>query len=196
MTTDFQANLYKFITEHIINRGFSPSYSEMIAAMGISPSSKSLIARSLKALSKEGKILLKKEGRRVLISISSKNLPLIGRISAGNPIEAIADYQSVDLSELLQGQDRFALQVKGNSMVDDGIFDGDIIVCRQTNMAMEGDIIVALIDQHNTTLKRISFKLKGMITLVPSNPDLKPKAYAPDRISIQGVYVGLVRINT
>jgi repressor LexA len=196
MTTDFQDNLYNFINEYITHKGISPSYAEMLLAMGISPHSKSLITRSLRALNKEGKIVLKKEGRRVLISVISKQLPLIGCISAGNPIEAISDYQSIDINKLLEGESRFALQVKGNSMIDDGILNGDIIICRHTSSANEGDIVVALIDQHNTTLKRISFKVKGMITLVPSNPDLKPRAYAAERVFIQGIYVGLVRIHT
>jgi repressor LexA len=164
--------------------------------MGISPSSKSLITRSLRALGKEGKIVLKKEGRRLLISLSTKQLPLLGRISAGIPIEAIPQYQSIDINTLLQGESRFALQVKGNSMIEEGILDGDIIICRQSDTAKEGEIIVALIDQQNTTLKRISYKMNGMVTLIPANAELKPRAYVPERIHIQGIYVGLVRMNS
>lgn len=198
MTTDFQSNLYKFISEYLTSHsGSSPTYAEMISGMGISPRSKSLITRSLRALSKEGKLFLKKEGRRIHIALSSSNhLPLVGRISAGMPIEAIADYQSIDIQGLLLGSNRFALQVKGNSMIDDGIFDGDIIICRQAEIANEGDIVVTLIDQQNTTLKRISYKVKNMITLIPSNAELKPRAYSPERIQIQGIYIGLIRINT
>ncbi len=194
MSTDFQDNLYKFISEHLALYGQSPSYREMTAAMDISPKSKSLITRSLRVLNKEGKILLKKAGRKVAISLTQKNLPLIGKISAGLPIEAIEENQFIDIKELLEGEGRFALQVKGNSMIEDGILDGDFIICKKTHIASEGDIIVALLDQMNTTLKRISFKVKGMVTLIPSNIEMKPRAYAPERIQIQGIYVGLLRL--
>ena len=195
MSTDFQDNMYKFISDYLATYGRSPDYREITAAMSISPKSKSLITRSLRALYKEGKIELKKNGRKIAITLTQKKLPLIGKISAGLPIEAIEDNQSIDINELLKGDGRFALQVKGNSMIEDGIFDGDFILCKKTNMANEGDIVVALIDQMNTTLKRISFKVKGMITLIPSNSEMKPRAYAPERIGIQGIYVGLVRLN-
>jgi repressor LexA len=196
MPTDFQINLYKFITEYIASYNNSPSFADITAGMGISPRSKSLVTRSLRALSAEGKIVLKKEGRRLLISLSTKHLPLLGRISAGVPIEAIPQHQFLDMKSLLQGENQFALQVKGNSMMDEGILDGDIVICRHINTAKEGDIVVALIDQHNTTLKRISYKVNGMITLIPANSELKPRAYAPERIHIQGIYIGLVRINS
>ena len=195
MTTDFQECLYKYIADYLALHARSPGYNEITAAMGISPSSKSLITRSLRALSKAGKIILKKEGRKLLVTLSQKHLPLIGRISAGIPIEAIQEHQPIDVTELIEGQNRFALQVKGNSMIDDGILDGDFIICKESPTANEGDIVVALIDQANTTLKRISFKISGMITLIPSNVNLKPRAYASDRIQIQGIYIGLIRMN-
>jgi len=197
MSTDFQENLYKFISEYLANYGHSPHYNEMTTAMGIRPTSKSLITRSLRALNKAGKISLKKEGRKVAISLNRdrKSLPLIGKISAGLPIEAIEQTQCIDIKELLTGNGRYALQVKGNSMIDEGIYDGDFIICKKSNTANEGDIVVALIDQMNTTLKRISFKVKGLITLIPSNTEMKPRAYFPERICIQGIYIGLVRLS-
>lgn len=194
MAASFRDNLYKFLSEHINQHDYSPSFAEITAAMGISPRSKSLITRSLRILEKEGKLLLSKQGRRLLIALSTKRLPLLGRISAGIPIEAISEHQFIDADQLLQGSNRFALQVKGSSMIDEGILNGDIIICRKTETAKEGDIVVALIDQHNTTLKRISYRMQGMITLLPANPELKPRAYAPERIQIQGIYVGLIRV--
>lgn len=80
-------------------------------------------------------------------------------------------------------------------MIDEGILNDDIIICKKAETAREGDIVVALIDQCNTTLKRISYKVKGMVTLIPANPDLKPHAYVPNRIQVQGIYVGLMRLN-
>lgn len=193
MATHFQANLYQFLSDYIEQHDSSPSYADITAAMGISPHSKSLITRSLRALEKEGKLILSKAGRRLLISLSTKQVPLLGRISAGTPIEAIPENQFIDLSNLFQGSDRFALQVKGTSMIDEGILDGDVIICKKTNVANEGDIVVALVDHHHVTLKRLSYKVSGMITLIPANPILKPRAYAPERIYIQGIYIGLIR---
>jgi repressor LexA len=195
MTTHFQEKLYQFISEHLVIHGRSPSYLEMTAAMGISPKSKSLITRSLKALNKIGKIKLKKEGRNIVITLTEKGVPLIGKISAGMPIEAIEEKQFIDIEDLLQGEGRFALQVKGNSMIEDGIFDGDLIMCRKAQLANEGEIVVALIDGFNTTLKRISFKTKGVITLVPSNVEMKPQTYSSERIEVQGIYIGLIRLS-
>lgn len=193
MTTLFQDNLYQYLVDYMNQHEHSPSFAEMTQAMGISPRSKSLITRSLRALEKEDKLALVKTGRRLLITISKKDLPLHGRISAGAPIEAIADYESVDLNQFFHGDNRFALQVKGDSMIEEGIFDGDIIICKKAQRANEGDIVVALIDQHNATLKRISYKMPGMILLIPANPELKPRAYSGERIEIQGIYMGLVR---
>ncbi len=191
----FREKLYQFLSSYISQEGCSPSFLEITHAMGISPRSKSLITRSLRTLEKEGKVLLMKDGRRLLISLPTKQFPLLGRISAGAPIEAISEHQLIDINEWFKGSHRFALQVKGTSMIEEGILDGDVIICRKAEMAQEGDIVVALIDQHNTTLKRISYKMKGMITLIPANAELKPRAYAPERIQIQGIYVGLIRVN-
>jgi repressor LexA len=193
--TNFRENLYKFISEYIEQYGNSPSFSEMTEAMGISPRSKSLITRSLRTLEKERMLILKKEGRRLLISLSPKHIPVLGRISAGTPIEAIAENEYLDLTQLFDSENRFALYVKGTSMIDEGIYDGDIIICEKKETAKEGEIVVALIDQNNTTLKRISYQLQGMITLIPANPALKPRAYSPERIHIQGIFMGLIRIN-
>jgi len=191
----FRDQLCGFISDYVSKNGDSPSFSQMTEAMGISPRSKSLITRSLRLLEKEGKIKLIKEGRRVLIKLSDKHIPLLGRISAGVPIEAIPESQNFDIEDLFSGSDRFALQVKGTSMIDEGILDGDIIICMSRDTAKEGDIVVALIDEHHTTLKRISYKVKNMITLIPANAELKPRAYMPERICIQGIYVGLIRMN-
>lgn len=175
MSTAFQDNLHQFISAYLSTYGRSPNYKEITTAMEISPKSKSLITRSLRALNKEGKIALKKDGRKIAISLTQKSLPLIGKISAGLPIEAIEENQIIDVKALFEGDERFALQVKGNSMIEDGIFDGDFIICKKTPVANESDIVVALIDQVNATLKRISFKMKGMITLIPSNVEMKPR---------------------
>ncbi|MEO8402914.1 MAG: transcriptional repressor LexA [Gammaproteobacteria bacterium] len=195
MATNFRDKLYKYISNYANQQGGSPTFAEMTEAMGISPRSKSLITRSLRILAKEGKVTLTKQGRQLVIALSTKQLYLLGRISAGTPIEAITQHQPIDINTLFQGDNRFALQVKGDSMMDEGIFDGDFIICKPRAEASEGEIVIALIDQHNTTLKRISYKTRGMITLIPANTKLEPRMYHPERIQIQGIYVGLIRLS-
>jgi repressor LexA len=195
-STNFRENLYKFLAEYLQQHATSPTFAEITAALGISPKSKSLISRSLRTLEKEGKIRLKREGRRLHIKLTFRELPLLGRISAGSPIEAITEQEFIDVHHLFYGVNRFALQVKGRSMIDEGIMDGDLIVCQQTSIAQEGDIAVVLIDNHSATLKHISFKEKDRVTLIPANANLKPKAYLPERISIQGIYIGLIRTHS
>jgi repressor LexA len=195
MNANFCDKLYQFLSDYINQHGVSPLYSQITEAMGISPRSQSLITRSLRILEKKKKVVLKKEGRRLLISLTNNQIALLGRVSAGVPIEAITEYDFLDLNNVFDGSDRFALIVKGTSMIDEGIMNGDIIICRKSASAGEGEIVVALIDQHNTTLKRISYRVKGMVTLIPANSELKPRAYTPDRIQVQGIYMGLVRTN-
>jgi SOS regulatory protein LexA len=195
MAENFRDRLFNIVSDYINQQGHSPFFGEITHIMGLSPRSKSLITRSLRLLEKEGRLTLNKVGRHLLISLSPKHIPLLGRISAGLPIEAITESQFIDMDQLFSGLDRFALQVKGTSMIEEGIWDEDIIICKKADTANEGDIIVALIDQNNVTLKKISYKAKGVITLVPANAELKPHTYFPERIQVQGIYIGLLRTN-
>lgn len=192
MVTPVQQKVYEYIQEHIGEHGYSPSLSEVARGIGISPKSISLISRSIHALVAAGRLKFDKKGYRK-VQVASCTLPLMGRIAAGTPIEAIEDRQHVDLGALIKDQNHFALEVRGDSMVDEGILDGDLVICRHAKDAHEGDIVVALIDNYEATLKRISYQIADRITLVPANTALKPKAYLPHRVQIQGVFVGLLR---
>lgn len=204
--TPAQKKIYTFIQGYIEEYGYSPSLTEIASGIGISPNSISLISRSIHALVKGGYLKFYKSGyRNVQVIKSHENdhekdhengfsLPLMGCIAAGAPIEAVEDQQAVDLGALLSSSEHFLLKVKGDSMVDEGIFDGDLVICKHAKYAREGEIVVALIDQHEATLKSLSYKIKDRITLVPANPALKPKAYLPHRVQIQGVFVGLLRL--
>lgn len=198
MVTPIQQKIYEYIQSHIQREAYSPSLVEIARGIGISPKSVSLISRCVHALEAAGKLKLEKKGYRNvrLLEGDQYTLPLVGRIAAGVPIEAIEDRQTVDLRPFLQDQNHFVLEVKGDSMVEEGILDGDLVVCHQAGQAQEGDIVVALIDEREATLKRISFRIAGHITLIPANAALKPKAYSPQRVQVQGIYVGLLRIHT
>jgi repressor LexA len=120
-------------------------------------------------------------------------LPFLGRIAAGKPIEAIPGADTVDLSEFFMGPDRFVLRVQGDSMVDAGILDGDMVVIQQSSTANDGEIVVALIDNDEATLKYLHHDKDGDILLVPANTAMSAMHFIPERIAIQGVLVGQMR---
>lgn len=120
-------------------------------------------------------------------------LPLLGRIAAGRPIEALEDPQELEVPMQLRGKGRcYVLQVRGDSMVDEGILDGDWVVIEQREHARDGEIVVALIDGEEATLKRIE-QTPSVCILHPANPALAPMRYAPERVQIRGVLKGQMR---
>ena len=120
-------------------------------------------------------------------------LPLLGTVAAGRPIEALEVPESLEVPEALRGRgDCFVLRVKGDSMVDAGILDGDWVVVESRTSARNGEMVVALIDGEEVTLKRIE-QAPGRCTLLPANPACAPMDFSPDRVRIQGVVVGQMR---
>lgn len=122
------------------------------------------------------------------------SIPVMGRIAAGTPISAIQHHtHTISVSpEMLGGGEHYALEVKGDSMIEAGILDGDTVVIKQTNHADPGDIVVALVDDEEATLKR--FRRKGdSIALEAANPAYETRIFGPDRVDVQGKLVGLIR---
>ena len=118
----------------------------------------------------------------------------MGRIAAGVPISAIQNYTQ-DLfvpPEMVGGGEHFALEVKGDSMIDAGILEGDIIICRRCDTAENGDIVVALVEKEEATLKRLR-KKGASIALEAANPNYETRIFGPDQVDIQGRLVGLIR---
>jgi len=127
------------------------------------------------------------------VSAGDFRLPLLGKIAAGLPIEAIEDQAHLDLAEFFIGPDRYALRVSGDSMMDAGIMDGDTVILRKTNKVRSGDIVVALIDAQEATLKRLGQYDDDSVELIPENKAMSTMRYATDRVSFQGVLVGQLR---
>ncbi|QPC87782.1 transcriptional repressor LexA [Mesorhizobium sp. NBSH29] len=122
------------------------------------------------------------------------SIPVMGRIAAGVPIDAIQHktHSIMVPPEMISGGDHYALEVRGDSMIDAGIFDGDTVIIRDANTANPGDIIVALVDEEEATLKR--FRRKGAsIALEAANPAYETRIFGPDRVKVQGRLVGLIR---
>ncbi len=127
------------------------------------------------------------------LSSGDFRIPLLGRIAAGQPIEAIDRQDHLNLAEFLIGPDRYALRVSGDSMIDAGILDGDTVILRKTDQVRSGDIVVALIDSQEATLKRLGQCTDGMVELIPENKSMQTMHYSTERISFQGVLVGQLR---
>ena len=200
MLTRAQQRTYDYIRSYMDQHDFSPTVLEIAHGTGIR--SKGVIYRYLKALAAANKIRLIPNRKRNIELIdettaqfdpSRYQWPLLGEVAAGEPIEAIPGYDVVRLDEILPDADLFALRVSGESMVDMGILDGDTIVCRAAASANAGDIVVALIDGHEATLKRWQPEADGSITLLPCNASMQALRYPADRVMVQGVYQGLFR---
>mgnify|MGYP003323681071 CR=1 FL=1 len=122
-------------------------------------------------------------------------IPFLGRIAAGNPIEAVTgSFEQISVPNYLlsNNEEHFTLEVNGDSMIDEGIFDGDVVVIKKIQHANTGDIVVALIDNNEATLKRI-YKRGQQLALQPENPAFKTIIYGPDRVQIQGILRQLIR---
>ena len=129
------------------------------------------------------------------VTASAMELPVMGRIAAGTPIEAISEVAShvaVPHQMLRTGRNHYALEVKGDSMIEAGINDGDIVVIEDGAVAQNGDIVVALVEGHEATLKRLRRKA-GMIALEAANPAYETRVFREDQVSVQGKLVGLIR---
>ncbi|PBC09015.1 transcriptional repressor LexA [Mesorhizobium sp. WSM3859] len=127
-------------------------------------------------------------------AVSAVSIPVMGRIAAGVPIDAI-QHQTHSISvppDMIMGGEHYALEVKGDSMIEAGIFDGDTVIIRNASTASPGEIVVALVDDEEATLKR--FRRKGAsIALEAANPAYETRIFGPDRVKVQGKLVGLIR---
>jgi repressor LexA len=192
--TDRQREIYDFIRERIENRGYPPSIREICDGFDIkSPNG---VMCHLKALVKKGAILRPDTPLARAIQLVDHRppgpmLPLLGIVAAGAAIEAIPQDEQVDFNKFC-GNDNFALKVKGDSMIEDHIADGDLVVIRKRQTAHNGERVVAMIDGE-VTLKKFH-KKRDKIILEPANSSMKPIEVTPDKdIKVLGTLVGVLR---
>ncbi len=196
MLTATQHKVLDFIRQYLAAQAYAPSLDEIAAGIGIR--SKGTAHRHVQALAEAGYLRLipgRKRGIELIDEPLDRllKLPLLGRIAAGKPIEAIPEQESLNLADYLLGHDRYALQVAGDSMIEAGILDGDLIIVKRQDTANDNQIVVALIDGEEATLKRLQHRPDGDILLIAENANMPPLAYAAERVSIQGVLVGQLR---
>ena len=212
MLTRKQRELLMFLEERISQSGVTPSFEEMKEKVGLK--SKSGIHRLISALEDRGfikKLPFKARAIEILklpniikqrpldekteiIDNQVVELPIVGRIAAGLPIEAIESGENTFYvpKVLAKGSDSFILEVKGDSMIDAGINDGDFAIIKKQNTANNGDIAVALTNENEATLKR--FRKRGdTIALEAANELFETRIYSAGQINIQGILIGLIR---
>jgi len=199
-----QSNLLDYLDKYIKKNGRTPSLRHLAGDLGISHAA---VAQLMNALEKKKAIMRNgKYGRHIKILASSyaskpnssgREIPLVGIIAAGLPLYAQEDWQGAVLVDerLYKGNNLFALRIKGDSMKDAAILDGDIAICEPRQFAENGEIVVALINNEEATVKRIFLK-KNYILLKPENEKFKPIKYPFNEILIQGKVVGIIRSQT
>ncbi|PWG01359.1 transcriptional repressor LexA [Sphingosinicella humi] len=214
MLTRKQHELLCFIHDRLVETGVSPSFEEMKEALELK--SKSGVHRLISALEERGFIrrlpnraralevlrMPEKGGANVVplrapappaAANDVMEIPLHGRIAAGTPIEALQGTESLSVPAALLGPgEHYALEVSGDSMVEEGILDGDFALIRKTDTARDGEIVVALVNNEEATLK--TFRREGqMIRLDPANRNYDPQRYRPEQVVVQGRLSGLLR---
>jgi repressor LexA len=193
-----QQEIYDYLLEHNDDFDHPPTLDELCAALGLS--SKGSLHKQIQALIEADLVQPMNNQRRGIrltreFESDAGQLPLLGYIAAGQPIEAIeqADQERLKVPEWLRtGRSCYVLQVKGDSMIEEGILDGDHIVIEERSHARNGEIVVALVDGADATLKRIE-QTRQSVILHPANATMKPMHYSPERVQIQGVLVGQMR---
>ena len=198
-----QHELYDFLSRFVTENGYSPSYEEIKDGMGLS--SLATVHKHVTNLEKKGLLtrdynrsrsidLLPPKGklRQSMAVNTGIVLPLAGRIAAGQPIEAVRNEETISLADFVRSKEVFVLEVRGNSMQDEAILDGDYVLVEKTKTAHNGDIVVALVESTDATLKRF-YREGDMIRLQPSNSTMKPIMVPAAALEIQGRVIGVLR---
>ncbi|MDE1154469.1 MAG: transcriptional repressor LexA [Acidobacteriaceae bacterium] len=192
-----QKEVLDFLTGFTASHGYSPSYEEIASGLGLN--SLATVHKHVTNLQNKG-LLQRAHNRSRSIDVlpqraarkSFERLPLLGRIAAGKPVEAIESAESISLGDIIGNREVFALEVRGDSMRDEHIVSGDYVLVERTRTAREGEIVVALVDDTDATLKRF-YREGNLIRLQPSNAEMSP-IYAPAAsVSIQGKVLGVLR---
>lgn len=189
--TPRQRAIYDFIKDKIVNRGYGPTVREIGAGFKIkSPNG---VMCHLKALEKKGLITREAHMSRAIQlseSLSKMTLPLAGRIAAGSPLQAVEQQEQIDFSHLFNNENHFCLKVTGQSMIEAQIADGDYVVVRKQKSCRDGDIVVALVNGEEATLKRF-YKEPHRVRLEPANSSMQP--IYTSQVEVLGVVTGVIR---
>ncbi len=193
--TEKQQAVYRYLRKYIEARGVSPTYDEIRRHFGFR--SFQSVQKHLAQLERKGYIRIPERNRSRMITLvehggRSLVLQMAGLVAAGSPIEAIEQYETVDVPEEMLGSgEYFALKVRGNSMIDEGIVDGDTIIVQKQQSARNGQTVVAMVEGEATVKK--FFRRKDGVELRPANASMSPIFVREGEFVVQGVVVGLLR---
>ena len=188
--TKKQKSIVDFIRDYAAHSGVPPTMDEIAGALRLN---KKTVYEHLQRLKGRGVLTWRRyEARSIkILHGADRRVPFLGYIAAGKPIEAVAIGDTLDVSGMLSsGKESYVLQVKGDSMIDEHIRDGDYVIVERRDSAENGETVVALLNGGDATLKKF-YREKGRIRLQPANPAMKP-IYCRD-VKIQGVVIGVVR---
>jgi repressor LexA len=197
-----QRQVYDFIADFVEKHGYSPSFEEI--GQGMNLSSLATVHKHVTNLEKKGLVkrlqnrsrsidVLPVRGRvRTRFGEPASTFPLMGRIAAGRPIEAVQNPESISLGDLTKSKDVFVLQVTGTSMQDEHIVDGDYVLVEKTSTARNGEIVVALVEGTDATLKRF-YKEGEQVRLQPANATMEPIFVPAHNVQVQGRVIGVLR---
>jgi repressor LexA len=198
--TERQLEILRFVERTIDERGVAPTLREIALAFGFSSTASA--QKHVNGLERKGYLRRSKHQKRGLTLTEEgrprttepvTSVPLLGVVAAGSPIEAVADREAVALPAALTGDgEHYALRVRGDSMVGDGIHDGDLVVVRRRTLARNGEMVIALVGGE-VTLKRLYREGHGRIRLQPASAELRPLVVAGEDVQVQGVVVALLR---
>jgi len=200
-----QRQVMDFIAGFLQEQGYSPSFQEI--ADGLDLNSLATVHKHIMTLERKGFLKRKynqsrsiepgprylQEVRRARQDHAVAELPLLGRIAAGRPVEALEQPGTISLGDFTRQKNVFVLQVKGESMIEDHILDGDFILVEKTSSVSNGDIVVALVGGAESTLKRLYREADGRIRLQPANAQLKPLVLPAQEVTVQGRVLGVLR---
>ncbi len=190
-----QQEIYDYLLSSAEQFAYPPTYDELCRALGLS--SRGSLHKHIQALIDAG-LVEAMEGRQGIRLVEKeqhdRGIPHLGLIAAGRPIEAIAQPEFLPVPDFLIGKRPcYVLTVKGDSMTEAGIMDGDLVVIEERNTARNGEIVVALINKEEATLKRLQNNNNGSVTLFPENRSMEPMTYPAEQVEVQGVLVSLLR---
>jgi repressor LexA len=204
-----QKQVYDFLAHFVEEHGYSPSFEEIGDGLGLSSlatvhkhvsnlEEKGLLkrdynrSRSIDLLKPRGRMKQSLAGAAAAIAANGLTLPLMGRIAAGRPLEAMENPETISLADFTRSKDVYVLQVTGESMQDEHIVNGDYVLVEKTNTARDGEIVVALVNGSDATLKRM-FREGDKIRLQPSNSTMQPIVVPAATVQIQGRVIGVLR---
>ena len=194
-----QKQILDYLQAYTAENGYAPSYEEIAQNFGYG--SLATVHEHIENLRRKGYIRKGyNESRSVEVvpaeqTVAAIELPLLGLVAAGVPIEAVEDRETLSVPEdmLRRGGRNFVLKVAGDSMIDEQIRDGDFIVVNSRERAENGEMVVALVDGESATVKTFYREKDGKVRLQPANPTMKPMYFPSDRVRVQGVVVGVIR---